>query len=310
MQWFRAYQEARNDAKLKSLQDDEFRVWFNLLCYAADQEEERGAFDASDRFLIALECSGGDEELLSRAVTRLSRLRIIEDNGDVIRFINFERRQYDKPSDAPSQTRERKRKQRATTRDSGGNNGESRDVTPGHAEIREEENREEQSRAEGEEANARAREASEPIKPVEPIKPPETPPKPPDPFEYVMAMCEATGTDVSELTPSVKGKQCKAAERLRADGVSPEDAARCIRWLRSQSWRTGGVDLFTVEKEYGGWVLAGRPDRAEFKQANGRASPGRQSNYDISAANIDAAFGNDDGGFDGPVYDTTARLVS
>ena len=163
---------------------------------------------------------------------------------------------------------------------------------------------------EGEEANARAREASEPIKPVEPIKPPETPPKPPDPFEYVMAMCEATGTDVSELTPSVKGKQCKAAERLRADGVSPEDAARCIRWLRSQSWRTGGVDLFTVEKEYGGWVLAGRPDRAEFKQANGRASPGRQSNYDISAANIDAAFGNDDGGFDGPVYDTTARLVS
>lgn len=308
--WFRAYQEARTDAKLRSLQDDEFRIWFNLLCYAADQEEERGAFDASDRFLIALECSGGDEDLLSRVVTRLSRLRIIEDTGSVIRFINFERRQYDKPSDAPSQTRERKRKQRATTRDSAETPGESRDVTPGHAERREEESREdtEQSREE-ETPTAHAREA-----PGEPPDPPKLKPQPPTseipPFEYVMALCEATGTDVSELTPAFKSRQCKAAERLRADGIAPEDILRCVRWLVSQSWRTGGVDLFTVEKEYGGWVLAGRPAIAK-QPGNGRASPVAETATERTMRNAEeakAVLRQMHNGPDGVVIETTGAV--
>lgn len=140
--WYRMYHEARTDAKLRSLADDEFRVWFNLLCYAAEQDE-RGTIDASDSFVLALEVANGDEELLSRAVTRLSRLRIVTERDNEIQFINFTERQYDKPSDAPEATRERKRKERERTSDSESVTPMSRDVTPSHAleESREEESR-------------------------------------------------------------------------------------------------------------------------------------------------------------------------
>lgn len=121
---------------------------------------------------------------------------------------------------------------------------------------------------EGEEANAPARE--------EPIAPPSKAQKPTvlevQPFEYIVAMCEATGTDVSELTAGFKDRQGAVAKRLRKDGISPHDAGRCVQWLMSQSWRSSGVDLFTVEKEYGGWVLAGKPAIAKPK-GNSRASP-------------------------------------
>jgi len=44
--------------------------------------------------------------------------------------------------------------------------------------------------------------------------------------------------------------------------------------------------------------------------SNGRASPARVSNYDISAANIDAAGEPDDPFGTGPVYETTGRIRS
>lgn len=82
------------------------------------------------------------------------------------------------------------------------------------------------------------------------------------PFAYIEALCEATGTDVSELSDAVKSKQGAAAKRLRAAGMTPADVLRCARWLRSQTWRTAGIDLFTVEKERGPWEMAGKPEHA------------------------------------------------
>lgn len=83
------------------------------------------------------------------------------------------------------------------------------------------------------------------------------------PFDYIVALCEATGADVSELSDAVKGKQGAAAKRLRAAGMTPSDVRRCARWLTSQSWRTHGIDLFTIEKERGAWEMAGKPARAK-----------------------------------------------
>lgn len=151
-------------------------------------------------------------------------------------------------------------------------------------------------------------------RPREAAKPPAPKPKPPakaevPAFDYIMAMCDATGTDVSELAPAFKSKQGAAAKQLRDLGASPDDAGRCIGWLLSQSWRTGGVDLFTVVKEFPGWLMLGKPGTAQTKTGNGRASPGKLSNYDISAANIDAAGEPDDPfGITGPIYETTGRI--
>ena len=42
--WFRMYTESRNDSKLATLTDGEFRVWHKLLCYSAENEP-RGVID-------------------------------------------------------------------------------------------------------------------------------------------------------------------------------------------------------------------------------------------------------------------------
>src|SRR6185312_11800733 len=116
MPWFRLYTEARNDAKLRTLAVEERWVWFCLLCYAAEQDE-RGCVPPTDPFILAAEVAGGDEELLARTVAKLVRLKVVTDCEQGICFVNFTKRNYDKPSDSAEATRERKRKQRETPRD-------------------------------------------------------------------------------------------------------------------------------------------------------------------------------------------------
>lgn len=115
--WFRLWHEARNDAKLRTLADDEHRVWFNLLCLAADQDE-RGTIPAGDLFTLAIEVAHGDEALLLRTMERLVKLQILDDTDPQrLVFTNFVKRNTDKPSDAPAATSDRKRRQRERERE-------------------------------------------------------------------------------------------------------------------------------------------------------------------------------------------------
>lgn len=116
MQWFRLYVEARNDAKLRSLTDAQFRVWFNLLCYASEQCE-RGVIEAEDIHLLSLEVSGGDLELLNETCNRLQALRIVSCvspsvSSRFITFLNFEKRQGQGVSRNAKASTERVRKYR------------------------------------------------------------------------------------------------------------------------------------------------------------------------------------------------------
>jgi hypothetical protein len=149
--WFRMYTEARNDAKLRTLTSDQFRVWFNLLCLAAEssmsrhvtsshRENERGVVTVVTYEILAIEVSNGDVELLQETIAKLEKLHIVaclqdEENEGAIAFVNFDKRQYDNPSDTPAATRERKAQSRAR-------HEMSRDVTPKIRidKIREEEN--------------------------------------------------------------------------------------------------------------------------------------------------------------------------
>lgn len=135
MKWFRVYSEARTDAKLESLSDAQHRVWFRLMCFAGEQSE-RGEIVGYDEELLAIEVARGDVELLRETLERLIKLRIIAAGNDDVQFINWEKRQYDKPSDSPEQTRERKRRSRAASIDSDDVTPMSRashaDVTPRH----------------------------------------------------------------------------------------------------------------------------------------------------------------------------------
>lgn len=94
MQWFRLHSDARTDAKLESLPDDEFRVWFRLLCFANEQPE-RGVFvDYSPR-LLAVEVAHGDVALLTRTLASLVDLRILvcDQDADVTTFVHWLERQ-------------------------------------------------------------------------------------------------------------------------------------------------------------------------------------------------------------------------
>ena len=106
MKWFRLYGEARNDAKLRALSDAQHRIWFNLLCYASEMET-RGCINSVDRELLSVECAAGDVDLLNETLEKLIKLRIVTAEDENVCFVNFMKRQYDKPSDTPARVSER-----------------------------------------------------------------------------------------------------------------------------------------------------------------------------------------------------------
>ena len=119
LQWFKLYSEASRDRKLSLLNDAQFRTWFNLLCFASENEEERGTIFLNDEedkyFVLAVEVASGDEELLEETLKLLKRLKIIEYSERYIKFINFEKRQSKqstKPSDSKEKVNERVKKHR------------------------------------------------------------------------------------------------------------------------------------------------------------------------------------------------------
>lgn len=128
MPWFRMWTDSRNDSKLDALNDREFRIWHKLLCFAAESKE-RGTIDYLDPEYVAMELRIGADELDS-AISRMVRLRLIERSDARVVFPSFMERQYDKPSDRPEATRERKRRSRDAVTPS------SRDVTRRTEQIR------------------------------------------------------------------------------------------------------------------------------------------------------------------------------
>lgn len=171
MEWFKLYHEARLDKKLSLLTLAERGVWINLLCYASEQTE-RGAFDASDRFSLALECAEGDEAILNSTIEKLLKVKHLittvtsetsrnERNGLVtdsvtsqwLTFRTFASRQAQKasnfPSDAPERVTARVRKHRASRKSEGDVTSEtSRNDT--EEDVDEEEEEEEERELEGE----------------------------------------------------------------------------------------------------------------------------------------------------------------
>ncbi|MCA1596113.1 MAG: hypothetical protein LC772_06780 [Chloroflexi bacterium] len=101
MKWLRLHTEAGTDAKLESLTDAQHRVWFRLLCAAGEAETRRGAIPIRADRVMAVLYSRGDVDLLKSTLATLQDLEILKPEGEEWRFVNWERRQYDKPTDSP-----------------------------------------------------------------------------------------------------------------------------------------------------------------------------------------------------------------
>lgn len=93
------------------------------------------------------------------------------------------------------------------------------------------------------------------------------------PFSIFEAMCQQLDVDVSELPKREKGKQLAAAKRLAQSGTEVEDIRRITKWLQGQTWITSGIDMLLVEKQYGKWILAGKPSEAKASAPAAQAVP-------------------------------------
>jgi len=83
--------------------------------------------------------------------------------------------------------------------------------------------------------------------------------RPNDAYAVFRALCDETGASEDDASRSFKNQQLGIAKRLLDDGFTESDVRECVRYLKSQTWRTGIIDLRTVSAEIGRWSLAGRP---------------------------------------------------
>lgn len=116
MPWLKLYTEIRTDPKMQALTDSEFRLWINLLCLAAESKI-RGAICIDEGIPYPTEALARvmyvDHDTLIHSLDKFTKLVMIsQDEFGIIYLSNFDKRQYDKPSNTPEATRERKRKQR------------------------------------------------------------------------------------------------------------------------------------------------------------------------------------------------------
>jgi hypothetical protein len=116
MPWFKMYHESRNDPKLDTLTDAQFRVWHKLLCYSSEQPS-RGIIEFRSMKLLAIHVAKGDVALLEETLQTLQELEIVQFEDNEVDFINWNKRQYDSPSDNPENVRERVARHRAQKRE-------------------------------------------------------------------------------------------------------------------------------------------------------------------------------------------------
>lgn len=288
MNWFRFYHDVLDDPKVQRLDPPLFKAWVNLLCLAS-KADDRGHLPTVEDIAFALRVT---EAEATDVVLKLNERGLIDGDWSELVIHNWTSRQK-----ASDNVTERVRKHRSGPTNTETFHGTDTKRSGNGLEKRRVERETEQRRGD-EKPRAGARElgVSPPPRPAPPQPKLNEPPpnEGPAPFEYLLALCEATGTDVSELSESVKRRQEGVARHLRGAGMTPDDVRRCAGWLRSQTWRTNGISLETIEKERPAWELAGKPATAT-QPSNGRASPAtrapQSTPFERSMAAVDEVFG-------------------
>lgn len=276
MPWFRLYHEARSDAKLRLLADDEHRVWFDLLCFASEQDTRGSIATGDDRFPLAVEVAHGDIDLLARTVARLVKLRIVTDSGDRLTFLHFSDRQYDKPSATPERVAERVTRHRkgVTAEKSCDETPVKRDETPVlfNTELEEELDPEKERRRPGADAPVAAGAAV-----VAPHKPPKivAVPKPNKLAEIIDAIkAEGVGVNPSKVDAAAV-KQCPAGAAKLASAYV---AAYRGEWPPDSTWLRDNLSLAAVCKRIDGFeafLASGKTNGASNGEHRQGAGPGR-----------------------------------
>jgi hypothetical protein len=111
MQWFRLYHDLPHDRKLQRFSVAQKWAWVVLLCMASESKE-RGKI-IEDEQDVADYCGFDSLQDYQFFIDKLRQKGMIEAITGGLQIVNWEARQYTKPSDQPAAARERKRRQRA-----------------------------------------------------------------------------------------------------------------------------------------------------------------------------------------------------
>lgn len=129
--WFKLHHDILGDIKLRRFSPHEKWAWIVLLTLAS-QGKKRGFVLADDEDISdACEFNSTQDWLYYR--DKLIAKGMIEPVMGGIQIVHWEDRQYENPSDRPSETRKRKRKQRESERLNKKEDGS--DVTTGHDDV-------------------------------------------------------------------------------------------------------------------------------------------------------------------------------
>ena len=110
MSWFKLHSDFRNDPKIKLLPIAERYAFIILLCLARESET-RGTITGLDDDDIAFELEIQSEDWQTLKA-KFKTKGFIDFSQEQILIRNWDKRQYDKPSDHPEATKQRKRLQR------------------------------------------------------------------------------------------------------------------------------------------------------------------------------------------------------
>lgn len=102
------------------------------------------------------------------------------------------------------------------------------------------------------------------------------------PFGLCMVLCDVNGVEWKSLGEKTRGQQLGIAKQMAADGFTGERLRRLLVYLKSESWRTGLIDLKTAVAAAPGWELNGEPERERLptKTTRGGARNGELNGND------------------------------
>lgn len=120
MPWFRLYPEILKDPKIRRFTTVQKWLWITAMCEAS-QSSERGKLFIADGIEYTDEdlaqaagLPAGEWEQAKGFIDTCVTLKMMERHADGgVTLLNFINRQYEKPSDKPDKTRERKQRERA-----------------------------------------------------------------------------------------------------------------------------------------------------------------------------------------------------
>lgn len=252
MEWFRFYDEVLDDPKVQRLPAALFRDWINVLCLC-NRNDPRGVLPPVEDVAFGLRCSNTKAK---NTINKLIQAELLVTVDDVTYPNGWHKRQR-VSDDVAKRVAEHRARQAAK----GVTSNEKSNVTSNGPETLP------HARATDTEQNRTDTELTPKPPKAKPAKAKTPEPTAPNgtavvdtPFALFESMCEQTGVEPAEVPKADKNKNLAVAKRLAESGTTAKDVADITRWLQSQAWRTGGVDMFTIEKERMRWQTAGKPD--------------------------------------------------